>query len=211
MSTTNTHKIKVLVVDDHAIVRSGLETLLATSQDLDVVGTAANGKGALAAARKTHPDVILMDLMMPVMDGTETTKRLQTECPSAKVLIITTFGTADALSHALDAGATGAVIKNIKLPGLLEAIRRTARGERYLSPEISQMLTNSRPIPELSDRQLEILHAISIGRSNDDICTQFGISRPTVRDHLHAIFTKIGAANRAEAVGIALRKHLLKI
>ena len=204
-------RIKVLIVDDHAIVRSGLETLLATSPDIEVVGSACNGKEALSLSKKAKPDVILMDLMMPVMDGTETTRRLQAECPASKVLIITTFSTADALSHALDAGATGAIIKSVKIAVLLDAIRKTARGERYLSPEISQMLTNSRPIPELSDRQLEILHAISIGRSNDDICTQFGISRPTVRDHLHAIFTKIGAANRAEAVGIALRKHLLKI
>jgi len=204
-------KIKVLVADDHAIVRSGLETLLATSPDIDVVGSAGNGKEAIAAAKKHNPDVVLMDLMMPVMDGTEATRKLKTECPAAKVLIITTFGTADALTHAIDAGALGAVIKSIKIKGLLDAIRKTARGERYLSPEIEQMIANNKPITELSDRQLDILHAISIGRSNDDICAQFGISRPTVRDHLHAIFTKIGAANRAEAVGIALRKHLLKI
>ena len=204
-------RIKVLIVDDHAIVRSGLETLLSTCPDIDIVGSTGNGKEAIAAAKKLAPDVILMDLMMPIMDGTTATKRLREECPSANVLIITTYGAADALSHALDAGAKGAVIKNIKLRGLLDAIRKTSRGERCLSPEIEQMIANNKPIPELSDRQIDILHAISIGRSNDDICTQFGISRPTVRDHLHAIFTKIGAANRAEAVGIALRKHLLKI
>jgi len=204
-------KIKVLVVDDHAIVRSGLETLLATNANIEVVGSAGNGREALSVAKRTNPDVVLMDLMMPVMDGTEATQKLKTECPTAKVLIITTFGTADALGHALDVGATGAVLKSIRINGLLDAIRKTARGERYLSPEIEQMLANDKPIPELSGRQIDILHAISIGRSNDEICTQFGISRPTVRDHLHAIFTKIGAANRAEAVGIALRKHLLKI
>ena len=204
-------KIKILIVDDHAIVRMGLASTLETHSDLAVIGEADDGKAALRKATELAPDLVLMDLMMPVMDGSTATQMLQSECPSAKVLIITTFGTADALSHALNAGAMGAVIKSIKLSGLLEAIRRTARGERYLSPGISQMLANSKPIPELSNRQLEILHAISIGRSNDDICTQFGISRPTVRDHLHTIFQKIGAANRAEAVGIALRKHLLKI
>lgn len=203
--------IKILIADDHAIVRSGLETLLETCPEVNVVGSAVNGREALAAAKRLKPDVILMDLMMPVMDGTTAARRLQTECPSTKVLIITTFGSADALSHALEAGATGAIIKSIKLSSLLDAIRKTVHGERYLSPEISQMLTNSKPIPKLTNRQIDILHAISIGRSNEDICAQFGISRPTVRDHLHAIFTKIGAANRAEAVGIALRKHLLKI
>ena len=204
-------RIKVLIADDHVIVRSGLETLLATSSDIDVVGSAGNGKEALSLAKKTNPDVVLMDLMMPVLDGAEATRGLRTACPSAKVLIITTFSTADALIHALDAGATSAVLKNVKIAELLVAIRKTARGERYLSSEIARMLSNDRPIPKLSDRQMEILHAISIGRSNEDICIQFGIAPPTVRDHQHAIFTKIGASNRAEAVGIALRKHLLKI
>ena len=152
-----------------------------------------------------------MDLMMPEMDGTEATRMLLQKLPETKVLIFTTFGTADGIGHALEAGASGAVNKNVDLSELVAAIKTIANGGRVLSPEIEQILSEHPPLPELSTRQAEILHSITRGLSNDDIARQLGISVPMVKEHVNAIFAKLGAANRAEAVAIALRKHLLKI
>lgn len=204
-------KTSVLIVDDHAIVRMGLASLLGTAQSVEVVGTAGSGAEAIESVRKLSPDVVLMDLMMPKMDGAETTTALVPENPDCKVLIITTFSTANGIGAALSAGAKGAVLKSIAFEELVDAILRVSRGETYISPELEQILGDSKPVPALSPRQHEILESVSRGMTNEDISKQFGISIPMVRQHLQALFTKIGASNRAEAVAIALRKHLLKI
>lgn len=204
-------KTSVLIVDDHAIVRMGLASLLGTAQSVEVIGTAGSGAEAIESVRKLSPDVVLMDLMMPKMDGAETTTALVSENPDCKVLIITTFSTANGIGAALSAGAKGAVLKSIAFEELVDAILRISRGETYISPELEQILGDSKPVPALSPRQREILESVSRGMTNEDISKQFGISIPMVRQHLQALFTKIGASNRAEAVAIALRKHLLKI
>lgn len=204
-------KTSVLIVDDHAIVRMGLASLLGTAQSVEVIGTAGSGAEAIESVRKLSPDVVLMDLMMPKMDGAETTTALVSENPDCKVLIITTFSTANGIGAALSAGAKGAVLKSIAFEELVDAILRVSRGETYISPELEQILGDSKPVPALSPRQHEILESVSRGMTNEDISKQFGISIPMVRQHLQALFTKIGASNRAEAVAIALRKHLLKI
>ncbi len=126
-------------------------------------------------------------------------------------MIFTTFGTADGIGHALKAGASGAIMKNVELPELVAAIRTVAAGGRVLSPEIEQILAADPPVRELSSRQTEILHSITRGLSNEDIARQLGISVPMVKEHVNATFEKLGAANRAEAVAIAMRKHLLKM
>jgi len=202
---------RVLIVDDHAIVRMGLASLLGTAQSVEVVGTAGSGAEAIEPVRRLRPDVVLMDLMMPKMDGAETTAALVSENPDCKVLIITTFSTANGIGTALSAGAKGAVLKSIAFEELVDAILRVSSGETYISPELEQILGEAKPIPALSPRQREILESVSQGMTNEDISTQFGISVPMVRQHLQALFAKIGASNRAEAVAIALRKHLLKI
>ena len=204
-------KITVLIIDDHAILRMGLASLLNAKKDIETVSDAANGADGIKKALKLRPDVVIMDLMMPGMDGTETTTRLLAEAPETKVLILTTFGTSDGIARALQAGATGAVLKTCDFGELVSAIRAVAEGRRYVSPEIERIITKDPPVAPLSPRQKEILGSIVRGLSNPDIARELGISLDMVKEHTETLFRKIGAANRTEAVAIALRKHLLKI
>lgn len=203
--------ITLLLVDDHAVVRMGLASLLETCPDVQVVGDSGDGESAIRKALRLRPDVIVMDLVMPEMDGVETTRRLLEKWPEANVLVLTTFATSDGISHALAAGAKGAILKNADLKGLLAAIRDVANGTRHCSAEVEQIMTDDPPVPELSTRQQEVLDSIVRGLSNPDIARQLGISLPMVKEHLTSLFAKLGAANRTEAVAIALRKQLLKI
>ena len=203
--------IRVFLVDDHALMRQGLISLLGTRKDIEVVGDAESGEIALRKVPRLKPDVVIMDLIMPGMDGAETTRQLKSLSPDTKILILTSFGTADGIAQALDAGAGGAILKTVKLPALAEAIRTIASCGVAISPEIQQMLDETTPIPPLSARQCEILESVVRGLTNKDIAKQLGISAPMVNEHLNALFAKIGAANRTEAVAIALRKQLLKI
>ena len=204
-------KLKILIIDDHAILRMGLASLLNSKGEVEVVGDAANGSSGIKKAQKLKPDVVIMDLMMPGMDGCETTRRLMAQDPDAKVLILTTFGTSDVINRALEAGAKGAIMKNCDFEELLTAIRTVADGKDYVSAEIKRILSKDPPVAALSPRQKEILASIVRGLSNPDIAKQLGISLDMVKEHVETLFQKIGAANRAEAVAIALRKHLLKV
>ena len=201
----------VMLIDDHAIMRMGLKSLLDTYADIKVVADAEGGEEAVRTAIANKPDVIVMDLMMPGMDGMESTRRILSEWSDAKILILTTYGTADAIGHTLDAGAKGAMMKNAELDELVAAIRKVARGEKFIDAEISQMLSEDSPIPELSPRQMQILESVTRGLSNEEIAKMLGIGLSVEKEHVRATFAKIGASNRAEAVAIALRKHLLKI
>lgn len=204
-------KIRVFVTDDHALVRMGLITLLQMENDLDVVGEAEDGRTALKKIQQLKPDVVVMDLMMPGMDGIETTRQLQDLLPSAKTLILTTSSSSTDISNALQSGASGAILKSATNTELLSAIRAIAGGKRYISPSIKTLLLENPPIPTLTEKQREILQSITRGLTNPDIAKQFGISVASVKDHINLIFSKLGAANRSEAVTIALRNHLLKI
>ena len=204
-------KIKILIIDDHAILRMGLASLLNAKSGIEVVGDAANGKTGIPKVLKLQPDVVIMDLMMPGMDGTEATRQLLAKAPDCKVLILTTFGTSDGITRALEAGAKGAIMKNCDFGELVTAIRTVAAGKSYVSPEIKRIISNDPPVATLSPRQSEILRSIVRGLSNPDIAKQLGISLDMVKEHVETLFQKIGASNRAEAVSIALRKHLLKI
>ena len=204
-------KLKILIIDDHAILRMGLASLLNSKGEVEVVGDAANGSSGIKKAQKLKPDVVIMDLMMPGMDGCETTRRLMAQDPDAKVLILTTFGTSDVINRALEAGAKGAIMKNCDFEELLTAICTVADGKDYVSAEIKRILSKDPPVAALSPRQKEILASIVRGLSNPDIAKQLGISLDMVKEHVETLFQKIGAANRAEAVAIALRKHLLKV
>ena len=204
-------KIRILIIDDHAILRMGLASLLNSKGDVEVVGDAANGASGVRKAQKLKPDVVITDLMMPGMDGCETTRQLLAADPSANILILTTFGTSDGITHALDAGARGAIMKNCDFGELVTAIRTVAAGKTYVSPEIRRIISSDPPVATLSPRQSEILRSIVQGLSNPDIAKQLGISIDMVKEHVETLFQKIGASNRTEAVAIALRKHLLKI
>lgn len=204
-------KIRILLVDDHAILRVGLASLLNSKKDLEVVGEAENGETALALAKSLNPDVFIVDLMMPGMDGAETTRRLIAQNPNAKIMILTTFGTADGIAHALASGAKGAMMKNVDVDELVEGIRAIAAGGSAVCSELRQILAADPALPALTPRQSEILESIVRGLSNKDIALQLGISVNVVKEHVNSLYLKIGAANRTEAVAIALRKHLLKI
>ena len=204
-------KIKILVADDHAIVRMGLVTLLGRVSDFEVVGEAGNGETAVSMAQKLTPDVVVLDLVMPKMDGVEATAALHEKLPGSKVLILTSFGTSEDLSRAFAAGAAGAVLKSDANAELVAAIRRVAAGKRAVSPEIENMLANDPPVQELSPRQRDILESITRGLTNAQIALQLDISPESVKTHIARLFEKLGAASRSEAVTIALRRHLLKI
>ena len=203
-------KTTVMIVDDHSVVRIGLGMIINLESDLTVCAEAESGKEAVRLAEELKPDVVVMDFVMPDMDGAETTAELLKVSPQSKVLILTTYGSSADLSRALDAGATGAVTKNIANEDLLDAIRATARGECRLSPEIQASLGESERKIDLTPRQREVLDSITRGLSNDDIATMLAISKVRVKQHLAALYEKLGAANRAEAVAIALRRQLLK-
>ena len=201
--------IRVLIVDDHAILRMGLASLLASKSEIEVVGDASDGPSGIRKALKLKPDVVIMDLVMPGMDGIETTREIVSRQPDAKILILTTFGTSDKIAAALRAGALGAIMKNAAFPDLVKAIKTTARGERYVADEIERIMEDDPPVQELSQRQLQILEQMVRGLSNHDISVSLGISLDMVKEHATSLFAKIGAANRTEAVAIALRKQLV--
>ena len=204
-------KIKILIADDHAIVRIGLSALLKTESDLSVVGVAKDGEEAVAEALRLNPDVIVMDLMMPKKNGVEATAEIHERLPGTKIIILTTFAASDGIKHALDAGATGAVMKTAEDAELVSIIRAVAAGDTVISDEIQQLLTEDPPAEDLTPRQLEILESVTRGFTNADIAKQFGIREQSVKEHISTILAKIGAANRSEAVAIAMRKQLLKI
>ena len=211
MSKSANAKIKVLIADDHTIVRAGLAALLGTEKDLEIVGQAKNGIEAVQETARLHPDVVIMDLMMPKKDGVEATAEIVAKSPNSKVILLTTFGTSDGIAHALRNGAKGAILKNADNAQLATAIRKVAKGGEYISADIRQQLSVDPPIPELTPRQKDILASLIRGLTDRDIARQLGIRQDGVNEHVRAILQKLGAANRTEAVSIALRKYLLKI
>ena len=203
--------ITVLLADDHSLVRLGLSALLAKQDDMKLVGEAVNGEEAIQLAARLDPDVIIMDLMMPGVDGVTATRRIRERNPDTKVLILTSFGTSSDVAHAIEAGARGAILKDAPNASLLAAIRTVAAGGESFADDIVRNITRD-PVPrELTARQAEILKSVTNGLTNKTIAQQLKISPESVKQHLNAIFQKLGATTRAEAVAIALRKHLLKI
>ena len=202
--------IRILLADDHSLIRMGLAALFKYQKDIKVVGEAEDGDEAVRLALRLKPDVVVMDLAMPVMDGATATARIREVLPETRVLILTSFGTSADLSRALAAGATGALNKDSGNDELLTAIRTVADGGRSVSDEIARLIEEEPAPPEFTERQLEVLHAVTRGLTNAEIGRQFGISADAVKQHVNAIFAKLGAANRTEAAAIALRKHLLK-
>ena len=201
--------IRILIADDHAIVRDGLAAIISFQRDLAVVGQAVNGRDAVEQTGSLNPDVVLLDLQMPLMNGVEAAAEIHRIRPDAKILILTTFGNSANLIRAFENGATGAITKSTQKEELFTAIRKVAAGERVISPEIQETLREDTSTIVLTLRQREILESLCRGLTNHDISEQFGISLAGVKVHLVTLFRKLGAANRAEAVAIALKKHLL--
>ena len=203
-------KIRVLIVDDHAIVRMGMVALLNAQPNMEAVGEAKNGELGVKAALKLRPDVIVMDILMPVKNGVEATREIKAALPDAKILILTTSTSASDLSSALEAGATGAIPKTTSNATLLSAIRSVAAGKRTVTNEISEIIAADPPIQGLTEHQLDMLASIVRGLTNSEIARQFGVSENTVRKATSSIFAKLGVANRTEATALALRKQLVK-
>ena len=203
-------ELKIIIADDHQIVRMGLASIFAKISDISVIGEARNGIEAIKLARELKPDVILMDLMMPKKNGVQATLEILAENPEAKILILTTFGTADEVRQVLDAGAAGVIVKDMLHEQLITAVRDAAAGKRVVSEEIQCHLDAYPPNNSLSPRQIEVLGHVAKGLTTKEISDIMGIGADGVNAHLRGIFSRLNASSRTEAVSIALRNHLLK-
>jgi two-component system, NarL family, response regulator LiaR len=209
-----THDIKVVIVDDHLLVRSGLEAVLALFDDIDLVGQAANGEEAVALCRRAAPDVVLMDLVMPGMTGVEATGKILAECPQARVLALTSFTDEGLIEATLRAGAIGYLMKNVSGDQLADAIRAAYEGKATLAPEAADVLVRSVSAPRsaadsLTAREREVLALMADGMSNAFIADRLVIGVSTVKTHVSSIIAKLGVSSRTEATATAIRRGLV--
>jgi NarL family two-component system response regulator LiaR len=201
-------KIKVMIVDDHPVVRDGLKNMLLVYDDLELVGEAENGSTALLLCQKDTPDVILMDIVMPGMDGIATTRVVLEKYPRVKILILTSYPKNDLVQKSLEAGAIGYLVKNAPIDDLANAIRAAYAGRPTLSPEATEALIRAKTSPQipggdLSNREKEVLELIIQGFSNEEIAERLVISTATAKHHVSACIQKLGASNRTEAAFLA--------
>lgn len=203
-------KIRVLLADDHLVVRIGLADILSFEQDIEVVGEAADGAETVRKAAALKPDVVVMDLMMPKIDGAAATERILAANPKTRILVLTTFGGSGEMRRALAAGAAGALVKGASKLELLGAIRRIASGGTAISPEIDRAL-ELQPAVELSERQLEVLSLAAKGLSNREIAKLLGVSLDCIKEHLKLVFARLDASTRTEAVAIAVARGFVRL
>ena len=205
-------RIRLLVVDDHPVVRAGIVGLLAGEPDLEVVGEAADGAQACDLAAALRPDVVLMDLRMPVMDGTTATERILAATPTVRVVVLTTYETDADILPAVEAGATGYLLKDTPRDDLVAAVRAVAGGETVLAPSVARRLVAGvrNAAERLTARELEVLAAVARGGSNAQIGVELFISEATVKTHLLRIFAKLGVDDRTRAVTVALERGILR-
>jgi DNA-binding NarL/FixJ family response regulator len=206
--------IRLLIADDHPVVRDGLRAMLATQPDMELVDEAATGTQAVAQAQALRPDVVLMDLQMPELDGPAAIAMLREQAPEVRVLVLTTFGTDADITRAVNAGATGYLLKDAPREQLFAAIRAAARGESVLSPSVATRVLGRMRAPAeeaLSPRELEILGAVARGLSNKDIGRRLYVSEATVKTHLLRVFSKLGVDDRTAAVTIALERGIIRL
>lgn len=204
-------KTRILIADDHALLRVGLRTMLDTQPDMTVVGEAGNGRDAVSKARELRPDVVVMDLMMPKLDGAEATRQIVEALPETNVIILTSFGTSADLVRAISNGAAGAQMKGSAIDTVIKAIRTVVAGEKAIADEMQQFLREDSTPSNLSKRQREVLLGVANGQTSDQIADSLGISVSAVKQHITAVCEKLNAASRSEAVTIALRRNLLKL
>ena len=205
--------IRVLVVDDHAVVRRGLATFLLAASDLLLAGEAGSGAEAVQLCGEVRPDVVLMDLVMPDMDGATATQQIRQRCPDVHVIALTSFHDEDLVQRALQAGAIGYLLKNVSADQLADAIRAASAGRPTLAPEAAQVLIQATTQPKshgptLTVREREVLALMVRGLTNPQIAQQLAISRSTVKFHIGSILSKLGVPSRTEAVVVAIQHHL---
>jgi NarL family two-component system response regulator LiaR len=210
----NQKPIRVIIVDDHAVVRSGLSAFLMVFDDLDFVGEAASGEEAVRLCKNLNPDVVLMDLVMPGMDGAAATQAIRENCPETQVIALTSFKEDDLVQRTLKAGAIGYLLKNVSANELVNAIRAAHAGRPTLAPEAAHVLIQASQNPpavgsDLTSREREILSLMVSGLSNPDIAEKLVVSRSTVKFHVSSILSKLGVNSRTQAVTLALQNKLV--
>jgi NarL family two-component system response regulator LiaR len=206
--------IRVVVVDDHAVVRSGLADFLMVYEDMELVGEASNGRAAVDVCLRTQPDVVLMDMMMPEMDGATATQAIRARCPAIQVIALTSFREEELVNAALKAGAIGYLLKTVTADELAAAIRAAVIGRPTLAPEATLALMHTAtapPLPgfDLTEREREVLCLMANGLNNRQIAQKLIVSLSTVKYHVSNVISKLGAANRTEAASIAMQNHLV--
>src|SRR5512136_2136833 len=211
---TDARQIRLVIVDDHVVVRSGLSAFLLAFDDLRLVGEAGNGEEAVRLCRQIQPDVVLMDLVMPGMDGIAATKTIKEGCPNVQIVALTSFGEEERVQAVLKAGAIGYLLKNVSAQELVAAIRNAAAGQPTLSAEATRAVIRASTSPqtpglELTEREREVLVLMAKGLNNSQIADQLVISASTTKFHVSNILTKLGASTRTEAVALAVRNHLV--
>jgi len=214
MTTSPSQPIRVMLVDDHAMVRRGLATFLKVYDDLQLVGEAENGEAAIQLCAEVLPDVILMDMAMPGIDGATTTQAIRQQFPQIQIIVLTSFKEGQLIKKALEAGAIGYLLKDVTADDLVRAIHSAHAGRTTLSPEAVQALVetaNLPPVPglDLTEREREVLVLMIEGLNNTQIAGRLTVSPSTIKSHVSRILAKLGVASRTEAVTLALRNHIL--
>ena len=215
--------IRVLICDDQPLVRAGFRTILGSKSDIEVVGEAENGAEAVALAERRRPDVVLMDIRMPVLDGVEATRRLVADGSPARILVLTTFDLDEYVHAAIRAGASGFLLKDVTPAKLLEAIRIVAGGDALLAPSVTRRLLerfattlppgegSSDALAELTSRETEVLRLLAGGMSNAEIASELVVSEATVKTHISSVLRKLGLRDRVQAVIVAYETGLVKL
>jgi DNA-binding NarL/FixJ family response regulator len=211
VTSDSSQSTRILIADDHPAVRGGLTAFIAEQTDLALVAAAENGEEAVRLFRAHRPDVVLMDLRMPVLDGVEAIRAIIREFPSARILALTTYeGDAD-IRRALEAGARGYLLKDMLLTQVITAVRAVHRGERVIPSAVAERLAEFPPRSDLTDREVEVLQLVARGLSNKEVARAIGRTNETVKIHLKNIFTKLDVAGRTEAVTMALSRGLIHL
>ncbi len=214
MTTPSSKPIRVMLVDDHAMVRRGLATFLKVFDDLELAGEAENGQAAIQLCAKLQPDIVLMDMVMPDMNGATATRTIRQQFPNVQVIALTSFKEEELVKSALEAGAIGYLLKDVSADELVRAIRSAHAGRATLSPEAAQALVHAASQPpapgyDLTEREREVLALMIEGWNNTQIAGKLTVSPSTIKSHVSNILSKLGVASRTEAVTLALRNHII--
>jgi DNA-binding NarL/FixJ family response regulator len=201
--------IRILIVDDHPVLRAGVAAMLGNRADMTVVGEAGDGAEALTQFRALRPDIVIMDLQMPGMNGVDATAAIRSEAPSAKILVLTTFAGDVQAVRALRAGATGYLLKNSLRSQMIDAIRKVHEGRRHIDPEVTEQIALHVTDEPLSDREVSVLELVAAGHSNKQAAIALGLAEETIKAHLKSIFSKLAVNDRTRAVRVAMQRGIL--
>jgi two-component system NarL family response regulator len=206
-----TNKLKIMLVDDHYLVRMGLASIIALESDMAVCAEAATGEQALVLFRTHNPDVTLIDQRLPGMSGSDTTQKIRTEFPGARILVLSTYACDEEIYKALQCGALGYLSKSVQREELIQAIRKAATGRRHITPDVAALLAEGMSRSRLSTRELDVLRLLVGGKRNREIASSLDITEGTVKLHVSSILGKLAVADRTEAVTVALQRGIVQL